>query len=104
MILKAEIVQQHAFRARRQRLFQLIEPVDLDRDAGHVPGEGARAGHRFTDRAAHGDMVVLDQDRVIQAIAMHRPAARAHRLQLHRPQARRGLAGMGDTAPVPATA
>ena len=61
-----------------------------------MPGEGAGAFDRFLHAAAHGHMIVLDQNGVIQAIAMISAAARTHRLQLDRSQARRRLAGMGD--------
>ena len=69
-----------------------IQPVDLDRDPGHVTGEFAGAPDRLGDASAYGHVVVLDQDGIVQPEAVRRAAAGGYRGQFQRAQARRGLA------------
>ncbi|KAG1450938.1 hypothetical protein G6F57_016284 [Rhizopus arrhizus] len=61
---------------------------------------GACALHRRGDIARQRDVVVLDQDRVIQAEAVVAAAPHAHRILLHGAQARHGLARAGDAGAV----
>ena len=68
-----------------------------------MAGRGLCRAQRLADAAAHGDMVVLDEEGVVEAEAMVHRAAAAHRIFLEGAQARRRLAraadlriGMGD--------
>ena len=58
---------------------------------------GLRPFDRGSDTAGNGDVVVLDQDRRTQRVAMIVSAAAAHGVALERSQARRGLARIGDS-------
>ena len=61
-----------------------------------MAGMGAGALQHRCDAAGDGDVVVLDQDRIIQAEAMIEAAAAAHGVFLERAKAGRGLAGAAD--------
>ena len=95
-----EVVEQDEIGAERQRLLELLERVDLDLDLGDVARRGARPLDRRADAAGEGDVVVLDQDRVVEAEAVVGAAADAHRVLLEGAQARRRLAGAGDARAV----
>ena len=79
-----------------ERLFELGERVDLDLDLDEMADMGADAADRLGDGAGDGDVVVLDEGRVVEAEAMVGAAARAHRVFLDRAQERRRLAGADD--------
>ena len=79
-----------------QCVLKLGQAVDLDLDLHQVAGGRPGAAHSLGDRAAGRDVVVLDQDRVIEAEAVIDPAAATHRVFLQRAQAGRGLAGIDD--------
>ena len=75
---------------------ELIEGVDLDLDLHEMAGHRLRAFQHRADAARDRDVVVLDQDRVVEAEAMVEAAAAAHGIFLDRPQPRRGLARAAD--------
>ena len=94
-IIQAHVVQQDHVHAQRQRGLQLLQRVDLQLDPDHVADARPRPRHRIGDAAREGDVVVLDQHRVVQAEAMIAAAAHAHGVFLQGAQARHGLARAG---------
>ncbi len=96
-VVRAHVVEQRHIRAARvQHLAQLIERIDLDLDLHQMSGDGLRALEHGRDAARDRDVVVLDQDRVVEAEAMIEAAAAAHRVFLQRAQAGRRLARAAD--------
>ena len=73
-----------------------VERIDLHLDLHQMAGKGLGAANRLADPAGDGDVVVLDQDRVVEAEAVVRAAAGAHGVFLQGAKARRGLARAGD--------
>ena len=93
-LVGGHVVEQHDVDAGVARLGHLLERVALDLDDAHRP---ARAGP--LDRlgeAERGEVVVLDQHRVGERLAVVEAAARAHRGLLHAAQAGQRLAGVED--------
>ena len=95
-IVERHVVEQHGVDARAQRLFELGKRVDLDLDLDEMPDMAAHAPDRLGDAAGDGDMIVLDERRIVEAEAMVDPAARPHRVFLERTQERRRLARAHD--------
>ncbi len=93
--LEAEVVEQHRFRAMRERRVELGERLDLDLH-GHARLQREGRVERLADPARRGDVVLLDQDAVVQRQALVRAAADAHRVLLREPQARQRLARVED--------
>ena len=85
-IVERHIVEQHGVDAYAERLFELVERVDLDLDLDEMADMAAHAPDRLGDAAGDGDMVVLDEHGVVEAEAMVGAAARAHRIFLERAQ------------------
>ena len=83
-----------------EHLAQLIERIDLDLDLDQMAGDGLGALEHRADAAGDRDVVVLDQDRVIEAEAVIEAAAAAHGVFLERAQPRRGLARAADARAV----
>ncbi len=95
--LGIHVVQEHRVGlAGGEHLFQLSEAVDLDLDLDEMPDRGARFFERGLHAAGDGDVIILDQHRVIEAEAVIVPAAAAHRVFLERAETRRGLARTND--------
>ena len=95
--LGAHVVEQDGVDAGCQRLFELVQRIDLDLDLDHVADAGARARSiAAPDAARRGDMVVLDQNGVVEAEAVIDAAAGAHGVFLHRAQAGHRLAHADD--------
>ena len=68
--LRAHVVEQHRIHADLQRLTQLLERIDLEFDFYEMADGGAGAFECPADAAGDGDVVVLDQHRVIEAEAV----------------------------------
>ena len=81
---------------RAERLLELRERVDFDLDLDQMADVGAHAPDRLRDAAGDGDVIVLDEHRVVEAEAMIGAAAGAHRVFLERAQERRRLARADD--------
>ena len=79
-----------------ERLGKLAEIVDLDLDLDQMAGKGARLPDRGADRAGDGDVVVLDEDRVVEAEAVIGAAAAADGVFLEGAKAGRRLARIAD--------
>ena len=79
-----------------ERLLELGKRVDLDLDLDEMPDMAAHAPDRLGDAAGDGDMIVLDERRIVEAEAMVGAAARPHRVFLERTQERRRLARADD--------
>ena len=75
---------------------KLIERVDLDLDLHQMADRGFGAGEHGADAAGDGDVVVLDQDRIVETEAVIEAAAAAHGVFLDRAQSRRGFARTDD--------
>ena len=97
-LLGRHVVEQHAVGAGVARLGDLVERVALDLDRCR-PGQRDRA--RSTDFAmpSRGEVVVLDQHRVGERVAVVEAAAGAHRGLLHRPQAREASCACRGSGP-----
>src|SRR3984957_20463515 len=91
-IVQRHIVEEHGVDADAERLFELSERVDLDLDLDKVADIGAGAADSLRDRTRDRDVVVLDQNRIVEAEAVIGAAASAHRIFLDRAQERRRLA------------
>jgi len=87
----------------RQGLVELVELVDLDLDLDQVTHRGTRRTDRAPTRRG-GDMVVLDQDRIVEPEAVIDAAADPHGVFLHGAQAGHGLARAADARLVTLTA
>jgi hypothetical protein len=74
----------------------LAKTIHLNLYLDHMPGMGPGAAKGFGDPAAGGHVVVLDQDRVIQAEPVIRAPAHSHGVFLQGAKARRGLARVDD--------
>ena len=70
-----------------------VTALDLDRQLRLRPPRGLDRG---AEAAGEGDVVLLDQDRVVEAHPVVAAAAREHRGLLQLPQPRRGLARVED--------
>src|SRR5262249_32333741 len=79
-----------------EHLLELSERVDLDLDLDQVASRALGALEHRPNAAGDGDMIVLDQDRVIETETMIVTAAAAHRVFLQRAQTGRGLARAHD--------
>jgi hypothetical protein len=97
--MSGHIVEQADVGAFRERFAQLVQRIDLDLDLDQMAGKGLARSHRLADSAGNGDVVVLDQDRVVEPVAVVGAAAAAHGVFLEGAQARNGLAGAGDFCP-----
>src|SRR5690606_37677721 len=95
-LVGAEVVEHDHVGTVLQRLPKLVEVVDLHLDLHQVTGEGAGAPQGLADRAAGGDVVVLDEDRVVETEAVVHSAAATHGVLLEVAQAGRGLASVDD--------
>src|SRR5438067_10956839 len=96
--LQIEIVDEHDVgESNVEYLFKLFKRVDFDLDLDEMPGGafGALQHRRYS--ASDGDVIVLDQDRVIEAETMIVAAAAAHGVLLQRAQSGRSLAGADDS-------
>jgi hypothetical protein len=71
---------------------ELRQCIDLDFDFDHVRGARAGAFDCGLDRAGGGDVVVLDQHRIIEPEAVIEPSTTAHGIFLQHAQAGRRLA------------
>ena len=80
----------------RQRVVELREGVHLDLDLHQVPDALPDAADGLRDPPGQGHVVVLDEDGVVQAVAVGAAAAHAHGVLLEGAQARRRLARAGD--------
>ena len=80
------------------RLADLVEGLHLDLEGQAGAGRPGRL-HGPAQAARGLDVVVLDQQRVVQAHAVVGPAAAAHGVLLQVAQARGGLAGVADHRP-----
>ena len=98
--LDAHVVEQQEVGAGAERVGDLVEvaALDLDREIGLGP---ARAVDGLGEAAGQGDVVLLDQDRVVEAHAVVAPAARRDRGLLQLAQPRRRLAGVEDAGAGP---
>jgi len=74
----------------------LRERIDLYLDLHQMALESLGGAERAGDAARDGDVVVLDEDRVVEAEAVIGAAAAAHRVFLEGAQQRRGLARVAD--------
>ncbi len=92
------VVQQHYIDAGGQRLVELRQRVDLEFDLDHVADRRAGARQGLSHAAGEGHVVVLDQHRVVQAVAMVAAAAHPHRVLLDGAQPGQGLARAGHLA------
>ena len=92
-----EVVEQQVGGARSQRVAQFFARPDLDFDG--QAGGGAGGGDGFAHSPGRGDVVVLDQNRVVKAHAVVGDAAGRRRLLFERAQSRRGLARIEHAAP-----
>ncbi len=90
------VVEQDRVDAGRQRLFELIQRIDLDLDLHEMADAAARGEDRRPDAAGHGDVVVLDQHAIVEAEAVVHAAAHADGVFLHGAQSRHGLARAAD--------
>ena len=102
-IAERHIVEQHHIGAFRQNLAQLLQRVDLDLDFYQMAFKILSGAQRALYAAGDGDVVVLDQYRVVEAEAVIGAAAASHRVFFKCAQQRRGLArvanprlGVGD--------
>ena len=94
--LEVHVVEQQPVGAGAERVGGLVE-VAAPRPRSASSGWALRARvDRLGDAAGEGDVVLLDQDRVVEADAVVAPAAGGDRRLLQRPQARRRLAGVED--------
>ena len=93
---RRHIVEQHHVGAFRQNLAQLVERVDLDLDFHQMAHKSLGGAQRGRDAAGDGDVVVLDEHRVVEAEAVIGAAAASHRVFLEGAQQRRGLARVAD--------
>ena len=100
----AHIVEQHGVRALRQRFGSWSSESTSISILTRWPTLARARAQRRRDAAGDGDVIVLDQHRVIEAEAVIAAAAGAHRIFLQRAQARRRLARADDLRLVPATA
>src|SRR5690348_4507282 len=90
-----EFVQQHAVGAGFDRLAQFVQRFDFAIEE-HAGTRGARGADRIGDAAGRGNVVFLDQDRVVETHAVVVTAAAAHGVFLGEAQTRNGLAGVED--------
>ena len=92
---RAHVVEQQPVGSSVGALADLVEiaALDLDRKARL---RLARAAHRLPHPAGERGMVLLDQDRVVEAHPVVGPTAGRHRRLLQRPQPRGRLAGVED--------
>ena len=67
---RVHVVEQHGVEAQRQGFLELRQRIDFELDLHHVADAGAHAFDRLADAAGDGDVVVLDQHRVIEAEAV----------------------------------
>src|SRR5690242_16193517 len=90
-----EFIQQHTVGARFDRLAQFVQRFHsaVEEYAG---ARGARGADRVGNAARGGDVVFLDQDRIVKADAVVVAAAATHGVFLRKAQARDGLAGIED--------
>ena len=98
-VVDAHIVEQDRIGAKRQRLLELRQRIDLDLDLDHVTGMGLGTRDRGADIAGERDVVVLDQHGIVEAETVIAAAAGPHGVFLQGPQAGRGLAGADDLSP-----
>ena len=98
----AEVIEQHAVGARSDRLAQLVESLDLDFNAD--ARGGARRCDRGGDRSRGGDVILLDQHRIVETHAVVARAAAAHGVLLRSRSPGMVLRVSRIWQPVPATA
>jgi hypothetical protein len=80
-IVQRHIVEEHGVDADAERLFELSERVDLDLDLDKVADIGAGAADSLRDRTRDRDVVVLDQNRFVEAEAVIGAVASAHHIR-----------------------
>ncbi len=95
-IVQTEVIEQDMGCASRQCLAQLGKGLDLDLDLH--PGGCTMGRHdRLSDGACGHDVVLLEQDRIVEAHAMVMATAATDRILLLHTQAGHRLAGIEDT-------
>ena len=102
--VRAHVVQQHRIHSQGHRLVELCQRVDLELDLHQMADAGPGPLHRRPHSAGDGDVVVLDQHRIIQAEPVVGSAADPHRVFLREPQPRHRFAGAADLRLVPSIA
>src|SRR5665213_4257035 len=91
-LFDGHVVEQDAIGAGGARFVDLLDRIAFDLDHPTRPGRPGPFDRLLdTDR---GDVIVLDQHRVAQRVAMVEAAARADGRALHRTQPGKGLAGV----------
>ncbi len=93
---EAEVVEQDQRRARRQRLFKLVQGFHLDLHADGAACQLERRLQNLRNAARRRDMVFLDQDAVVQPHALVLSATGPHRVFLGDAQAGQGFARIED--------
>ena len=66
-IVERHVVEEDSVDANAERLFELGERIDFDLDLDQVPDIGAGAADGLARPARDREVVVLDQDRVVEA-------------------------------------
>ncbi len=94
--VEREVVEQQDVRLERQGFLELGDRIDFDFDLHCMPDPGLGAFHRGRYATADSDVIVLDQDGVVEAVAMVMAAAALDRVLLQGAQVRQGLARAGD--------
>src|SRR5699024_8499420 len=97
-LLHREVVQQDLLGACLQRLLDLVDPVHLDLQ-GQLGKAFTNRPDRGPDTAGGNHVVVLDQARVAQTVAVVDPAPTAHRVLVQCAQPRPGLTAVADAGP-----
>jgi hypothetical protein len=81
-------------------ILELLEGVDLKLHLHDMGGDLAGGHDGLLDRADDGDVIILDHDRIMQAVAVVDPTANPDGILLDQPQARSRLAGLHQAGPV----
>jgi hypothetical protein len=92
---RIHVVEQQAVGAGAERIGGLVEAAHLDLD-GELGMGGAGAQHRLGQAAGQGDVVLLDQDRVVEPEPVVGAATGGDGGLLEAPKPWRGLAGVED--------
>jgi hypothetical protein len=82
--------------AKGRASWSCVEAIDLDLDRAQVAHGRACALQRRCNAALRRDVVVLDEDRVVEAEPVIDAAAQTHGAFLQRAETRRRLARAGD--------
>ena len=86
------IIEQDRIDSGIDGLAQLGQSIDLAFDLDQMADMAPRRSYRLFHPAGDGDMIVLDENRVVEAEAVIETAAAAHRVFFLDPQAGRRLA------------